>query len=56
MIRAFSAALEDEHLLVKRGVLDLMNQSLRLDGRIIAKYVQKAWPLVAVGDRLSVFT
>ena len=32
MIRAFAAALEDEHLLVKRGVLDLLDQSFRTDG------------------------
>ncbi|KAF8337070.1 Dopey, N-terminal-domain-containing protein [Cantharellus anzutake] len=32
MIRAFAAALEDEHLLVKRGVLDLLDQSFRIDG------------------------
>jgi Dopey, N-terminal len=30
MIRAFSAALEDENLLVRRGVLDLLIQSLRI--------------------------
>ncbi len=32
MIRAFAAALEDEHLLVKRGVLDLLDQSFRTEG------------------------
>ncbi|PCH34091.1 hypothetical protein WOLCODRAFT_61246 [Wolfiporia cocos MD-104 SS10] len=31
MIRAFSAALEDDDLLVRRGTLDLLVQSLRID-------------------------
>lgn len=31
MIRAFAAALEDDNLLVRRGTLDLLLQSLRLD-------------------------
>ncbi|EMD42316.1 hypothetical protein CERSUDRAFT_102665 [Gelatoporia subvermispora B] len=31
MIRAFSAALEDDDLLVRRGALDLLLQSLRID-------------------------
>ena len=35
MIRAFASALEDEHLLVRRGVLDLLVQSLRLGGPAI---------------------
>lgn len=32
MIRAFSSALEDDDLLVRRGALDLLLQSLRIDG------------------------
>jgi hypothetical protein len=32
MIRAFSSALEDDNLLVQRGILDLLVTSLRLDG------------------------
>ncbi|EPT03457.1 hypothetical protein FOMPIDRAFT_1058702 [Fomitopsis schrenkii] len=32
MIRAFSCALEDDDLLVRRGALDLLLQSLRIDG------------------------
>ncbi|KZT08595.1 uncharacterized protein LAESUDRAFT_757319 [Laetiporus sulphureus 93-53] len=32
MIRAFSTALEDDDLLVRRGALDLLLQSLRIDG------------------------
>ncbi len=31
MIRAFSAALEDDNLLVRRGALDLLLQSMRVD-------------------------
>lgn len=31
MIRAFSAALEDDNLLVRRGALDLLLQSMRMD-------------------------
>jgi hypothetical protein len=31
MIRAFSAALEDDNLLVRRSVLDLLLQSMRID-------------------------
>jgi hypothetical protein len=31
MIRAFAASLEDEHLLVKRSVLDLLHQALKMD-------------------------
>ena len=32
MIRAFSSCLEDDNLLVQRGILDLLVTSLRLDG------------------------
>ncbi|KAI0323044.1 Dopey, N-terminal-domain-containing protein [Amylostereum chailletii] len=35
MIRAFSAALEDDNLLVRRSALDLLLQSLRLDSAAI---------------------
>lgn len=35
MIRAFAAALEDENLLVRRGALDLLLQSLRADSAAI---------------------
>ncbi|CCM03665.1 uncharacterized protein FIBRA_05809 [Fibroporia radiculosa] len=35
MIRAFSSALEDEDLLVRRSALDLLLQSLRLDGTAV---------------------
>lgn len=31
MVRAFAAALEDDDLLVRRGSLDLLLQSLRID-------------------------
>jgi len=37
MIRAFAAALEDENLLVRRGALDLLLQSLRVDSPAIRK-------------------
>ncbi|KAA1471434.1 hypothetical protein DENSPDRAFT_893964 [Dentipellis sp. KUC8613] len=37
MIRAFAAALEDDNLLVRRGALDLLLQSLRIDGTAVAK-------------------
>jgi hypothetical protein len=37
MIRAFSAALEDENLLVRRGALDLLLQSLKLDSAALQK-------------------
>ncbi|KAF8313993.1 hypothetical protein DL93DRAFT_1101270 [Clavulina sp. PMI_390] len=36
VVRAFAMALEDEHLLVKRGILDLMNQSVRMDGPVMS--------------------
>jgi hypothetical protein len=35
MIRAFAAALEDDNLLVRRGALDLLLTSLRLDHSIV---------------------
>ena len=31
MIRAFAAALEDDNLLVRRGALDLLEQTLTVD-------------------------
>ncbi|KAF8215761.1 Dopey, N-terminal-domain-containing protein [Mycena galopus ATCC 62051] len=37
MIRAFAAALEDDNLLVRRGALDLLLQSLRVDSAAIRK-------------------
>lgn len=37
MIRAFSAALEDDNLLVRRATLDLLLQSVRLDGSVIKR-------------------
>ncbi|KAK0466281.1 Dopey, N-terminal-domain-containing protein [Desarmillaria tabescens] len=37
MIRAFAAALEDENLLVRRGALDLLLQSMRLDSAALHK-------------------
>ncbi|KAJ8084790.1 hypothetical protein PM082_003567 [Marasmius tenuissimus] len=37
MIRAFAAALEDDNLLVRRGALDLLLQSLRVDSNTIRK-------------------
>ncbi|KAG6877602.1 hypothetical protein C0993_005728 [Termitomyces sp. T159_Od127] len=37
MIRAFAAALEDENLLVRRGALDLLLQSLRADSTAVRK-------------------
>lgn len=41
LVRAFAMTLEDEHLLVKRGILDLINQSLKMDGPVLQKYVRK---------------
>jgi hypothetical protein len=35
MIRAVSAALEDENLLVQRAALDLLLQALRLDSKTV---------------------
>jgi hypothetical protein len=35
MIRAFAAALEDDNLLVRRGALDLLLQSLRINGSAV---------------------
>lgn len=37
MIRAFAAALEDENLLVRRGALDILLQSMRVDSYAIQK-------------------
>lgn len=37
MIRAFAAALEDDDLLVRRGALDILQQSLRIDGVAVKK-------------------
>lgn len=37
MIRAFAAALEDDNLLVRRGALDLLLQSLRIDNAAVQK-------------------
>lgn len=37
MIRAFAAALEDDNLLVRRSVLDLLLQSLRMDNAAVQK-------------------
>ena len=37
MIRAFAAALEDENLLVRRGVLDVLLQTMRVDSIAIRK-------------------
>ncbi|KAJ7269339.1 Dopey, N-terminal-domain-containing protein [Mycena haematopus] len=37
MIRAFAAALEDDNLLVRRGALDLLLQTLRVDSAAIRK-------------------
>ncbi|KXN85691.1 Protein dopey [Leucoagaricus sp. SymC.cos] len=37
MIRAFSAALEDENLLVRRSALDILLQSVRVDGFAVRK-------------------
>ncbi|KAJ7687383.1 Dopey, N-terminal-domain-containing protein [Mycena rosella] len=37
MIRAFAAALEDDNLLVRRGALDLLLQSMRVDSAAIRK-------------------
>lgn len=35
MIRAFAAALEDDNLLVRRGALDLLEQTLPVDSRAL---------------------
>ncbi|KAJ7116821.1 Dopey, N-terminal-domain-containing protein [Mycena crocata] len=37
MIRAFASALEDDNLLVRRGALDLLLQSMRVDSAAIRK-------------------
>jgi hypothetical protein len=37
MIRAFASALEDDNLLVRRAILDLLLQSLRLDSPAFKK-------------------
>lgn len=37
MIRAFAAALEDENLLVRRGALDVLLQTMRVDSTAIRK-------------------
>ncbi|KAG6813245.1 hypothetical protein H0H92_012882 [Tricholoma furcatifolium] len=37
MIRAFAATLEDENLLVRRGALDLLLQSMRVDTMAVSK-------------------
>jgi len=37
MIRAFAAALEDENLLVRRGALDVLLQTMRVDSFAIHK-------------------
>jgi len=37
MIRAFAAALEDENLLVRRSALDILCQSIRVDGFAVRK-------------------
>jgi hypothetical protein len=37
MVRAFAAALEDENLLVRRGALDILLQSMRVDSPAIRK-------------------
>jgi hypothetical protein len=37
MIRAFAAALEDDNLLVRRGALDILLQSMRIDSAAIKR-------------------
>lgn len=37
MIRAFAAALEDDNLLVRRGALDILLQSIRINSAAIKK-------------------
>jgi len=37
MVRAFSATLEDDNLLVRRGILELLLQSFRLDSKACAQ-------------------
>jgi hypothetical protein len=41
MIRAFASALEDDNLLVRRAILDLLLQSLRLDSPALKKAQQE---------------
>jgi Dopey, N-terminal len=45
MIRALASALEDEHLLVKRGVLDLLDQSLRMESPAFKKSARRYLPV-----------
>ena len=49
MIRAFSSCLEDDNLLVQRGILDLLVTSLRLDGAASEKYVFKRYHAMCLG-------
>jgi Dopey, N-terminal len=37
MIRSFSAALEDDNLLVRRGTLDLLLSSMRIDSAAVKR-------------------
>jgi hypothetical protein len=37
MIRAFASALEDENLLVRRGALDLLLQSMKVDSTAVRR-------------------
>ena len=41
MIRAFAAALEDDDLLVRRGALDILLQSLRIDSVAVKKAAEE---------------
>jgi hypothetical protein len=53
MIRAFSAALEDENLLVRRGALDLLLQSMKVDSIVVTK-AQQADRIILMRAAISV--
>lgn len=53
MIRAFAAALEDDDLLVRRGALDLLLQSLRIDS-VAVKQVQQEDRVILMSAAISV--
>lgn len=53
MIRAFAASLEDDNLLVRRSTLDLLLQSLRLDGPVLQK-AQEEDRIILMGSATGV--
>jgi protein dopey len=43
MIRAYAAVLEDDNLLVRRGALDLLEQTLHVDSQPLRQYVPSVY-------------